>query len=63
MAKKISKEQWDKALLHTHEMMEMARDLPMGTGTFYVMGCKEFLQRYQDGERTQKLYKEMMELH
>ena len=32
-------------------------------GIFYVMGCNELIERYEKGERTEDLYKKMIDLH
>jgi len=59
----LTQEQWDKALEHTQTMLQMAEELPQGAGVFYVIGCKEYLKRYLDGERTEELYNDMINLH
>jgi len=58
----ISEEKWEEALQHLKQMREMALGLGW-TGTFYVMGCNELERRYKEGERTKKLYNEIIELH
>ena len=59
---KENEEKWGKALNHLEEMKNLAKDLGW-TGTFYVMGCNELKSRYDNGERTEKLYNEIMDLH
>ena len=59
---KITDEMWQKAVEHTQQMKEEATRIGWN-GMFYVMGCNELLERYENGERTEKLYNEMMDLH
>lgn len=59
----INQKDWENALEHTHEMIKMASDLPDNCGFFYIKGCKQFLKRYLDGERTNELYEDMINLH
>ena len=57
---KITDEEWEKAAEHTYRMLTAAISIP--TGFFYVQGCKALLDRYESGERTEELYKEMIGL-
>ena len=63
MAKnELTKSDWTIALRNVLAMREIAMEMGP-TGMFYVFGCNELLARYDRGERTRKLYKEMKELH
>ena len=57
---KITDEEWEKAVEHVEEMRNMAVFIP--TGFFYIQGCNGLLARYERGERTEELYKEMIGL-
>lgn len=58
----MNKLDWEKALEHLEQMKNFAKELG-GTGTFYIMGCNELKSRYDNGERTEELYNEIMDLH
>ena len=58
----MSELNWEEALEHLKLMKNLALDLG-AVGIFYVQGCDEFKKRYDEGERTKKLYKEIMDLH
>lgn len=53
---------WGKALNHLEKMKELAKTLGWA-GSFYVMGCNELKERYDNGERTKELYDEIIDLH
>lgn len=59
---KITKDMWEKALEHLETMKQAAIEIGW-TGIFYIQGCNELKQRYNDGERTKELYNEIMDLH
>lgn len=57
-----SDEEWEKAKNHTLEMKEAGKMIGP-CGIFYVLGCNEYLDRYEKGERTEELYQSMIGLH
>jgi hypothetical protein len=59
---RITKEMWNKALQHLKEMKQLGLSIGF-VGVFYVQGCNELERRYDNGERTKKLYDEIMNLH
>lgn len=60
--KNITEQMWNKSLTHLKEMRNLA--IALGpVGAFYIQGCNELEERYNEGERTPKLYNEIMDLH
>lgn len=59
---KISEDEWMKARNHTVDMLMEGQAIGP-TGMFYVIGCRNLLERYDRGERTKELYDEMIDLH
>lgn len=57
----ITDKMWEKALKHLETMKQAAIEIGWN-GIFYVMGCNELKQRYDNGERTKELYDEIMDL-
>lgn len=58
----ISEEKWKKAINHAKEIKFMGQSIGPA-GIFYVMSCNELIERYENGERTEDLYKSMIDLH
>ena len=53
---------WESAVQYVARMCEEAKALPNNTGLFYCMSCNDMLGRYEQGERSDDLYMEMISL-
>lgn len=65
MPGEVTDEMWKNALERVNRLMEQAKDLMGYPGVsmwFFLLTLKELLDRYNQGERTQCLYDEMMEV-
>lgn len=56
-----SEEEWEKALQNIKFMKSEAQCIPMGF--IYVAECNRMLRQYEQGDRSDELYEEMINAH
>lgn len=56
-----TEEQWESAVQHIKYLKSEAQLIPMGF--FYVGECNRMLRQYNDGDRSDELYEEMINAH
>lgn len=58
---KHTKEEWEKAVENIKWLKSEAKLIPMGF--FYVAECNRMLWEYEQGNRTDELFEEMINAH